>query len=102
MTRASTLIALSLCLPACSAMRPSGSVIEAPTRDWRLVATSDDRERLRDWRDAFVSGLKAARASGHADAIAQEGALLAPDAALTGGPIPNGNYRCRVIKLGAK
>src|SRR5207253_581997 len=30
-----------------------------------------------------------------------EGALLEPDAAL-GGPISNGAYRCRVIKLGAK
>ena len=34
--------------------------------------------------------------------IAREGALLDPDAALGGGPIPNGMYRCRVIKLGAK
>ena len=32
----------------------------------------------------------------------REGALLEPDAALGGGPIPNGDYRCRVIKLGAK
>jgi hypothetical protein len=28
--------------------------------------------------------------------------LLEPDAALGGGPIPNGDYRCRVIKIGAK
>lgn len=77
-------------------------MIESPVRDWRAVATSDDRERLRDWRDAFVSGLKAARASGHAAEIAREGVLLEPDAALGGGPIPNGAYRCRVIKLGAK
>lgn len=34
--------------------------------------------------------------------MASEGALLQPDAALAGGPIPNGMYRCRVIKLGAK
>lgn len=94
--------ALFLTLSACSAMRPGGAVIESPVRDWRVVATSDDRGRLRDWRDAFVSGLKAARASGHAAAIAREGVLLEPDAALGGGPIPNGAYRCRVIKLGAK
>jgi hypothetical protein len=102
MTRAFAILALSLCLPACAAMRPSASVIPAPVRDWRAVATTDDRERLRDWRDAFVSGLRAARAAGHGEAIAREGALLEPDAALPGGPIPNGNYRCRVIKLGAK
>ena len=30
-----------------------------------------------------------------------QGVLLEPDAAL-GGPIPNGDYRCRVIKLGSQ
>lgn len=83
-------------------MRPAGAVIESPARDWRQTATPDDRERLRDWREAFVSALKAARAAGHGAAIAGEGALLEPDAALPGGPILNGDYRCRVIKLGAR
>ena len=96
------LLAAGLCLSACSVMQPGGAVIESPVRDWRTVATTDDRERLRDWRDALVNGLKAARASGHGAAIASEGVLLEPDAALGGGPIPNGDYRCRVIKLGAK
>lgn len=102
MRRATALLALGLTLSACSAMTPSSSVIETPARDWRATATSSDRERLRDWRDAFVSALKAARASGHAAEIAREGVLLDPDAALAGGAIPNGDYRCRVIKLGAK
>jgi len=44
----------------------------------------------------------AARASGHAREIAGEGALLDPDAALPSPAIPNGMYRCRVIKLGAR
>src|SRR5688500_4930951 len=96
------LLILGLCLPACAALRPSDTVIPAPGPDWRAVATEADRERLRDWRDAFVSGLEAGRAAGHSAAIASEGALLEPDAALPGGPIPNGDYRCRVIKLGAK
>jgi len=95
-------MALGLCLSGCSAMRPSGAVIQSPVRDWRAIATSSDRERLRDWRDALVSGVQAARASGRGAEIAREGALLQPDAALGGGPIPNGNYRCRVIKLGAR
>ncbi len=96
------LLALGFGLTACSAMQPGGAVIESPVRDWRQIATPDDRDRLRDWRDAFVSALKAARASGHGAQIDREGVLLVPDAALGGGPIPNGDYRCRVIKLGAK
>jgi hypothetical protein len=58
--------------------------------------------RLRDWRSSFVAGLDAARKAGHSADIAREGALLDPDAALAGPAIPNGMYRCRVIKLGAK
>ena len=67
---------------------------------WQSVATEDDRQRLRDWRAAFTRALDQARATNAAD-LAREGRLLEPDAAL-GGPIPNGEYRCRVIKVGAK
>ena len=95
-------LVLALGLSSCAAMRPNTSVITAPAADWRSVATSRDRERLRDWRDAFASALKAARAAGHAQSIGAEGSLLEPDAALAGPAIPNGDYRCRVIKLGAK
>src|SRR4249919_1722906 len=101
MKRAVASLALGLGLAGCSAMR-TGGVIESASRDWRAIATSDDRERLRDWRNSFVSALTAARKAGHAAEIIREGALLEPDAALGGGPIPNGDYRCRVIKLGAK
>ena len=100
MIRAAILLVVTLA--ACSALPPTGTVIPYATRDWRTIATAADRDRLRDWRDAFVAGLKAARAAGHSEAIAREGALLQPDAAVGGGAIPNGNYRCRVIKLGAK
>ncbi len=95
-------LTLALGLAACAGLRPDASVIPSPLSDWRSSATSDDRERLRDWRVAFASALKAARASGHTQSIAAEGALLEPDAALVGPAIPNGDYRCRVIKLGAK
>jgi hypothetical protein len=94
------LSAFALSLAACSANPPAAAVPQ-PVADWRAVATPADRNRLRDWRTAFVSALAAARAAGHSGDIAREGALLQPDAAL-GGPIPNGTYRCRVIKLGAK
>jgi hypothetical protein len=97
-------VALSLLLFACTGCamaRPITEIVQTPSSDWRVIATDDDRARLRDWRDAFVSALAAARGSGHGDDIAREGALLDPDAAI-GGPIPNGLYRCRVVKLGAK
>ena len=89
-------------LSACSFLEQPAGVVAQPVRDWRMVATQDDRERLRDWRSAFVNGLTAARVGGHAADVAREGVLLDPDAALGGGPIPNGMYRCRVIKLGGK
>src|SRR4249919_1826505 len=91
--------AVSLCLLAAAcAPKP---VVHTETTDWRAAATGHDRERLRDWRASFTKALTQARAGGHAAEVAAEGVLLEPDAAL-GGPIPNGDYRCRVIKLGAK
>ena len=100
--RSVVLLPLALALAGCSAVRESAGMVPQWSRDWRQVATNHDRERLRDWRSAFVSGLNAARKAGHGAEIAREGALLEPDAALVGGPIPNGSYACRVIKLGAK
>jgi hypothetical protein len=100
--RLSLLTAALLLLPACNVVHSSAGMIPEWTRDWRQVATQHDRDRLRDWRKSFANGLAAARASGHAAEIAREGALLDPDAALGGGPIPNGAYACRVIKFGAK
>lgn len=97
------LLALALLLPAAACTpneRPTaGPVARAAT--WQTVATEEDRRRLREWRTAFVNGLAQARASGNAAAITREGALLQPDTAI-GGTIPNGDYRCRVIKLGAR
>ena len=85
--------------PACRAPRVRG---ERPVPTWRQVATEDDRRRLREWRDAFVEALAEARASGNAADIAREGALLDPDSALPGAPLPAGDYRCRTIKLGSQ
>ena len=102
MFRFLVLAAMLLTLPACTMMRPAGAVITNPTRDWRGVVTTPDRERLREWRTAFAAALAKARAGGHGAEITREGALLDPDAALGGPPIPNGRYKCRTIKLGAK
>jgi hypothetical protein len=89
-------------LGACSVIEQPAAMIPRWTNAWREAATSNDEQRLRDWRSTFIAALKAARASGHSAEIAAEGALLEPDAALGPPPIPNGNYRCRVIKVGAK
>ncbi|QNM83824.1 DUF4893 domain-containing protein [Sphingomonas sabuli] len=96
------ILSLSLALAACSVVRPQPGVIIQPQRDWHRVVTQEDRARLRDWRSAFAAGVAAARADGHAAEVDKEGVLLQPDAALGPPGIPNGDYRCRVTKLGAK
>jgi hypothetical protein len=100
--RSALILMSSLLVGACSVVRAPNTIIPQQTRDWRTSATGDDRERLRGWRSTFVEALRSARAAGHSEGISREGALLEPDAAIAGGPIPNGNYRCRMIKLGAK
>lgn len=94
--------ACCLALAACNALTGPREIIGSQTRDWRIAATGADRQRLRDWRSAFTEALAKARAGGHGPAIAAEGSLLDPDAAIDGAAIPDGEYRCRVIKLGAK
>jgi hypothetical protein len=97
------LLALALLLAAAACTpneRPTAGPV-ANAASWQTVATVEDRRRLREWRSAFVNGLAQARAAGNDPAIAREGALLEPDTAI-GGTIPNGDYRCRVIKLGAR
>lgn len=99
--RAPFLLALIL-LAGCSLFDQSTGLIPRWTTAYGRVITPADRVRLRDWRTAFAAGLDAARSSGHGADIAREGALLDPDAAMTGPAIPSGAYRCRVIKLGAQ
>ena len=91
-----------LSLTGCAALTGPREIIARETSDWRVAATTTDRTRLRDWRPTFVDALAKARAAGHGAEIDAEGTLLVPDAGTTGAPIPNGSYRCRVIKLGAK
>src|SRR5437870_1285257 len=100
--RLALLLGFALACSACELLGEPQGLIPRWTTAWRAVATDDDKGRLRDWRIVFTAALDAARKAGHAAQIAREGALLDPDSALGGGPIPNGMYRCRVIKLGAK
>lgn len=95
-------IALAVAAAGCTTIEQPTRMIPQTTINWQEVASEKDRLRLGDWRKAFVGALGAARLAGHGVEIAREGVLLEPDAALGGGPIPNGLYRCRVIKLGAK
>lgn len=68
--------------------------------DWRQVATSADRDRIRHWRETWLAAVAAARTANRAG-VAAEGALLDPDRALADPIPPAGRYRCRTLKLGA-
>ena len=73
-----------------------------PDRDgalWRGVATKNDLDRVRHWRDAWTEALAEANRS-NAAAITAGGALFDPDTALPGAQPPAGDYACRTIKLG--
>ena len=100
--RCSILLAAFLLCSSCGVFEQPSGLIPRWTTAYREVVSEDDRIRLRDWRSAFVEGLAAARKAGHGAEIDREGALLDPDAALAGPALPNGAYRCRVIKLGAR
>lgn len=84
---------------------PTGHVsrdVAARADDWRQVATAADRARIAGWRQSWLDALASARAGGHGAAVAAEGVLLEPDAALPNPHIPPGDYACRVVKLGAQ
>lgn len=69
--------------------------------DWRRVATAEDRTRLRNWRQAWVDALAKAQDSTKAAVVTGDATLFDPDRALSGATPPAGDYRCRVVKLGA-
>ena len=97
------LLAVSLQGSVCATPDSSGGPCpeaRAPT-DWRMLATEDDRRRVREWRDGWTEALEQARGAGHEADIAREGALLDPDAALGDPMPPPGDYDCRTIKIGS-
>jgi hypothetical protein len=93
---------LILSCVACASNETGPAAVVPAVPDWHNAATSSDRERLRGWRTAWTRALDAARAAGHGAALAAEGTLLDPDAALAGPTPTAGEYRCRTIKIGAK
>jgi hypothetical protein len=92
-----------LAFPACTTSREvvAPPTAERPNDGWRTLATDDDRSRLRHWRNAWTEALPRARAAAAA-AVEREGALLEPDAGLSGAQPPPGAYLCRTIKLGGQ
>jgi hypothetical protein len=100
--RAAFLLAALLACSSCSVIEQPSGLIARWTTAWKEVATANDRRRLADWRATFVDAMAAANKAGHGAEIAREGALLEPDAALGPPGLPDGMYRCRVIKVGAK
>lgn len=98
-------LGVSLILAACGgrdaigAAAPEKAAVEET--DWRSVATTADRARLRNWREAWTAGIDRARRT-DAARIAAQGALFDADRALAGAVPPPGIYRCRVFKLGAQ
>lgn len=101
MRAASFLLGL-LALAGCTTIQRSTSMFPNRSRDWRQVATQDDQKRLRDWRKSFLAATAAARKAGRGADVDRAGALLQPDSALASSPLPNGLYRCRLLKIGAK
>ena len=97
---APALVALALTGRAQLPGRPLVETLE--TREWRQVATPDDRDRIGNWRATFIAARNDAIEGGNAAEIEALGALGQPDAAIPYSPPPPGNYRCRTIKIGAR
>jgi hypothetical protein len=100
--RLAVILSLALTTAACTLVGQPSGLIARYTTAYKEVISQDDRVRLREWRDSFQKALASARGAGHSADVAREGALLDPDAAIAGPSIPNGMYRCGVIKLGAR
>lgn len=71
------------------------------TAVWQRVASAADRDRIARWRSAWIAGLEKARTSSPQQ-VAAQGALLQPDMAIDDPLLPVGDYRCRVVKMGAQ
>ena len=67
--------------------------------DWRRIATQQDRNRLREWRTAWVAALAVMNDPASRGAIARDPAFFDPDRALDDATLDPGLYQCRVVKL---
>lgn len=99
--RAAALLAAVALLAGGAVAVAAPAVSVARDTDWRRVATSADRARLRGWRATWLTALSTARAA-DPKGVAAEGQLFDPDRALADAVPPAGTYRCRTFKLGTK
>ncbi|MEO7503955.1 MAG: DUF4893 domain-containing protein [Sphingomicrobium sp.] len=91
--------AVSGCVPKHPRSQASVIVEEDPKSSaWQAIASAADRSRIDRVTAAWTAGLAEAR-SFH-DAIAEEGLLLKPGAALARPAPTPGSYRCRLVTLG--
>ena len=105
MIRACLGLCAAIALAGCASRDAESPQIDqaaAAPLDWRSIATEQDRQRLREWRSAWIEALRKAQGGGFGPTIAREGVLLQPDAAAEWQDPPEGDYRCRMIKIGAQ
>ena len=96
-------IALGSCESLTSRPKPQPSPVEVVTTKadaWLRIASAADRGRIDRVASAWVDGLAEARVGAGREAIAEEGDLLKPAAALARPAPTPGSYRCRLITLG--
>jgi len=92
----------ALALAGCAAAKgPLAIAAAGEAPDWHAVATADDQQRLRGWRDSWIAATDAVRAAGQGAKLDADSALFDPDRALDHAAPPPGDYRCRWIKLGS-
>lgn len=98
------LVPAALMVMAATAAATPASATEAGVAeqeaDWRRVATPGDRERIRQWRSAWMSALPAARAGGGRVELDADAALFDPDGVMDGAMPPAGAYLCRLFRMG--
>jgi hypothetical protein len=85
-------VAVAVPLPAAPATKAEA---------WQRIASAADIDRIRRTNQAWTVALGEARARGSRSAVAGEGDLLKPAAALARPAPTPGSYNCRLIKLGS-
>lgn len=96
------ILALVLAVAGCAgAKRPLAAAAEGAAPDWHAIATDDDQQRLRGWRDSWISASDAVRAAGEGSRLDGDPVLFDPDRALDQPVPPAGAYHCRWFKLGS-
>lgn len=102
------LLLASLLLGGCATTSPAPSVelaepaLAVPASEWQGIASAEDQDRIARLDQAWTAALAEARRRGVRGAIANEGELLDPAAALPRAAPPPGSYHCRVIKIGSQ